>query len=72
MQQKEGTPTFCDSIDGTEEYYAEWNKPVDESQIPYDLTYKRNLMNNKLMSKKNHRHGNMEQTESEQRGGEGG
>ena len=41
-QQKERTPTFFDSIEGTGEYYA---KPVSERQIPYDLTYKRNLMN---------------------------
>ena len=39
-------PTFCDSMDGTGDYYAKWNKPVGEIQIiPYDLTYKRNLMN---------------------------
>ena len=37
--------TFCDSVDGTGEYYAKWSKPVGERQIPYDLTYKRNLMN---------------------------
>ena len=24
--------------------FAKWNKPVSEKQIPYDLTYKRNLM----------------------------
>ena len=35
-----------DSMDGTGEYYAKWNKPGDERQIPYGLTYKRNLMNN--------------------------
>ena len=38
-------PTFCDSLDGTGEYFAKWNKPVGERQIPYDLTYKRTLMN---------------------------
>ena len=43
-RKKEGTPTFCDSVYGTEEYYAKWNKAVSESQLPYDLTYKRNLM----------------------------
>ena len=37
--------TNCDSMDGTGEYYAKWNKPVGERQIPYDLTYKRNLIN---------------------------
>ena len=30
-------------MNGTGEY-AKRNKPVDERQIPYDLTYKRNLM----------------------------
>ena len=45
MQQKEGTCTFCDSMDGTGEHYAKWNKPVSEGQIPCDLTYERNLIN---------------------------
>ena len=46
MQQKiEGIPTFCDNIVGTGDYYAKWNKPVGEIQMPYDLTHKRNLMN---------------------------
>ena len=45
MQQKEWKNAFCDSMDGTREYYAKWNKPGSERQIPYDLTYKRNLMN---------------------------
>ena len=27
------------------EYYAEWNKPVKERQIPYDFTYMWNPMN---------------------------
>ena len=33
-REKEGTPTFCDSMDGTGEYCAKWNKPVGERQIP--------------------------------------
>ena len=45
MQQKERTPTLCDSMDGTGEYYAKQNKLDSERQIPYDLTYKWNLMN---------------------------
>ena len=45
MQQKERTPTFCDSMDGTGDYYAKWNKPVGERWIPYDLPYNQNLMN---------------------------
>ena len=35
---------------GNRECYAKRNKPVGEKQIPYDLTYKRNLMNNMLMN----------------------
>ena len=49
-RKKEGTPTFLDSMDGTGGYYAKWNQPVSKRQIPYDLTYKRNLMN-KIMYK---------------------
>ena len=36
---------FRDSMDGTGEHYAKWNKPDIERQIPYDLTYKWNLIN---------------------------
>ena len=39
-RKKERTPTFCNSMDGTREHYAKWNKPGVERQIPYDLTYK--------------------------------
>ena len=41
-RKKERTPTLHNSMDGTGEYCAKWNKP-GERQIPYDLTYKRNL-----------------------------
>ena len=34
-----------DSMDGTEELYAKWNKAGGERQIPYDLTCKWNLIN---------------------------
>ena len=44
-RKKEGAPTFWNSMDGTGHYYAKWNKPVSERQIPHDLIYKRNLMN---------------------------
>ena len=37
------TSSICDGIDGTGEYYAKLGKPGGERQIPYDLTYKRNL-----------------------------
>ena len=32
-------------MNGTGEYYAMWNKPSGERQIPHDLTYKWNLIN---------------------------
>ena len=43
--KKEGAPTLHNSMDGTGEHYAKWNKPGGEKQIPYDLTYKWNLIN---------------------------
>ena len=51
-------------------YYAKWNKPGGERQIPYDLTYKWNLINktNKQV-KKNQGYVNEEQTDSNQRRG---
>ena len=44
-REKEGAYTLCNSMDGTGEHYAKWNKPGHERQIPYDLTYKWNLIN---------------------------
>ena len=44
-RKTEEMPTFCNKMGDTGDYYAKGNKPVSESQIPYDLTYKRNLMN---------------------------
>ena len=44
-REKEESPIFCDNMDGTGEYYGKRNKPVGERQIPYDLTYKRSVMN---------------------------
>ena len=32
-------PTLYDSIDGTGEHYAKWNKPGGKRQIPHDLTF---------------------------------
>ena len=29
-RKKEGTPTLCNSMDGTGEHYAKWNKPGGE------------------------------------------
>ena len=39
-----GKSSFFPS-DGIGEYYAKWKKPDNERQIPYDLTYKWNLIN---------------------------
>ena len=52
-RKKELLPTLCYSMDGTGEHYAKRNKPGSERQIPYDLTYKWNLINktNKQASK---------------------
>ena len=44
-RKKEGAPTLCDSMDGTGEHYAKWNKSGNERQIPYDLTINRSLIN---------------------------
>ena len=44
-RKKEGAPIFCDNMDETGDDYAKRNKPGGNRQIPYDLTYKRNLMN---------------------------
>ena len=65
----EGAPTLRDSMDGTGEHYAKWNnKPGGEGQIPYDLTFKWNLIN-KINKQNITRHWNKEQTDSNQRGG---
>ena len=37
-RKKEGIPTLCNSMGGTGEHYAKWNKPGGEGQIPYDLS----------------------------------
>ena len=43
-RKKEGAPTVCDSMDGTGKHYAKQNKPGVERQMPYDLTFNRNLI----------------------------
>ena len=43
--RKKRVPTLCDSMNGTGEHYAKRNKPGGETQIPYDLTCKWNLIN---------------------------
>ena len=46
IKEAEG-PTLHNSMDGTGEHYAKWNKPGSERLISYeyDLTYKWNLIN---------------------------
>ena len=68
--KKEGTPTLHNSMDGTGKHHAKWNKPGSEREIPYELTYKWNLINKtNKQAKYNQRHWNQEQTDSSQRGG---
>ena len=38
-RKKEGTPTFCNSMDGTGKHYVKENKPVGQRQILFNLTY---------------------------------
>ena len=69
----EGTPTLCDSMDGTTEHYAKWNKAGSERQIPYDLPYKGNLMNTtKNQAKYNQKQWSKEETDSIHKGGRWG
>ena len=68
-RKKEGGPMLCNSMDGYAEHYAKWNKAGSEREIPYDLTYKWNLINKiNKQAKYNQRHWNKEQTDSNQRG----
>ena len=57
--RNKGAPTLHNSMDGSGEHYAKWNKPGDERQIPYDPTYKWNLINKtNKQAKYNQRHWN--------------
>ena len=56
-RKKEGAPTLQDSMDGTGKHYANRNKASDEREIPYDLTFNRNLINTtNKQAKYNQRH----------------
>ena len=67
-RKKEGAPALHKSMDGTGEHYAKWNKPGSERQIPYDLTYKQNLIDKtNKQAQYNQRLWNKEQTEVNQR-----
>ena len=58
-REKEGAPTLCNSMDGTGELYAKWNKPGGEAQKPYNLTFNWNIINNrKKQAKYNQWHWN--------------
>ena len=60
-KKKEETPALWDSMDGTGEHSAKWNKPGGEKQIPYDLTFKWNLISKtNKQAKYNPRYGNKE------------
>ena len=39
-RNKEGSLNPLDSMDGSGEHCAKWNKPGSKRQIPYDLTLK--------------------------------
>ena len=49
-RKKEG---ICNSMVGTGEHCAKCNKPGDERQIPYDLTYKWNLISKIIITYSN-------------------
>ena len=51
-REKEGAPTLCNSMDGTGEHYAKWNKPGGEGQIPYYLTFNWNVINTRNKANK--------------------
>ena len=38
-RKKGGAPILSDSMHGSGEHYAKWNKTGGEGQIPYDLTF---------------------------------
>ena len=68
-RKKEGAPTLSNSMDGTGEHYANWNKPGNERQIPYDLTFNWNLIDKmNKQAKYNQRYWNWEQADSDQKG----
>ena len=56
---KEEEAPSLHSMDGTIEHYDKWNKPGSERQIPYDITFKWNLINKtNKQAKYNQRHWN--------------
>ena len=68
---EEGAPTLHNSMVGTGEPYAKWNKAGGERLLPYDLTFKWNLIDKtNKQAKYNQRLWNKEQSDSNQRVGE--
>ena len=68
-RKKESAPTLYNSMGGTGEHYAKWNKPGGKRQIPYDLTFNWNLINKtNKQAEYSQRHWNWEQADSDQRG----
>ena len=68
-REKEGAYTLCNSMDGTGEHYAKWNKPGSKGQIPYDLTFTCYIITRrKKQTKYNQRHWGSEQSSSGQGG----
>ena len=56
-RKKELLLFVTDSMDGNGEHYAKQNMPGGERQIPYDLTFNRNLTNKtNKQAKYNQRH----------------
>ena len=56
-RNKEGAPTLSESMEGTGQHYAKQNKPGSKRQIPYNLTFNRNLINKtNKQAKYNQRH----------------
>ena len=45
LSRKKGDPTLHNSMEGSGEHYAKWNKPGDKRQITYDPSYKWNIIN---------------------------
>ena len=59
MQQKERRNSYPSQQHGPGKNYAKWYKPGSERQIPYDLTFKWNLINKtNKQAKYNQRHWN--------------
>ena len=54
-RKKGGSMKFCDSVSGPGKY-AQWNKPVRERQMPYDLTHMWSLWTRSINKQSKDRH----------------